>query len=503
MKLMKRYRRTLNARVGSKSGYILLLFFASLLLSMSVNAQTEPKSPGWNINTGAGANSQPKELIEQEPSAPSTEPEQPAANQSLSQVDEPSTGNDLVIQSPETQLTEPTIDLSPELRRDLEAQFQRIRTRLETDDAFSEALGEEYLSYGLLLKKAGQLDEARKMFVDALHIAKVNNGIYSPEQKPMLHALFEINYLLEEVEDFEDNLKRILWLEKKDPGPPDRLTFEQMVKAGNYFIDLFLYRPVAGELSLSYLDRANKYLTAAVTIYGGNPINVLFMPYGELALVNYWQSKVADRVSRVSNNQLGRPRQSGSFSNTTRSGLPNRAGLAQLDNSNILQKSFSRGEHYLKRYLQKARDENNLEATVSALINLGDVNLLFNRRSAAAQYYEVAWVEAQQLSEDHPIISSFQMPVELPAFTYSQPRDFIERPDRSMFIPLMFDVDKNGKVGKVAPLEGGAESVELFSRARRATRRLLFRPVIEKGKMVGSDLHTHNVRVLVKKKTPS
>jgi len=84
-----------------------------------------------------------------------------------------------------------------QLSRDIEQQFKALRATLETEDAFSEKLGENYLGYGMLLRESGQYDEAIEAFVNALHISKVNNGIYSLEQRPALKALFDTHYALQ------------------------------------------------------------------------------------------------------------------------------------------------------------------------------------------------------------------------------------------------------------------------------------------------------------------
>ncbi|MFT5655463.1 MAG: hypothetical protein ACI9XU_001182, partial [Arenicella sp.] len=74
--------------------------------------------------------------------------------------------------------------VAQQLTQDLEQQLQQLQQSLQTEDAFSSKLGENYLGYGKLLRKAGRVDESISALTNAFHIAKVNNGIYSIEQRP-------------------------------------------------------------------------------------------------------------------------------------------------------------------------------------------------------------------------------------------------------------------------------------------------------------------------------
>jgi len=253
----------------------------------------------------------------------------------------------------ENALSRPSLDISAQLRADLEQQFQRVRSRLETEDAFSELLGEEYLSYGLLLKKAGRLDEAREMIVDAMHIAKINNGIYSVEQLPTLYALFDVDLLKGELERFEDTLKRIVWLEQQVDTEPDAGTFARLVEAGNYFLDEFLYRPIASEQSVVYLDKADKYLSGAVRLFGRRPMTELLMPYGELALVHFHKNSVALQSTSLSQPIQERSRPNPIYRGSSQAGRGRPPGLSgsNLDTLvNSPRRSLSRGEYFLRLF---------------------------------------------------------------------------------------------------------------------------------------------------------
>ena len=387
--------------------------------------------------------------------------------------------------------------LDPQVLRDLDTQFAKVRATLEQEDAFSEVLGENYLSYGLLLKSAGRFEEARDMFMDALHITKINNGIYAIEQRPILKALFETNYALGNSEGFEDNLTRILWLERKASqlakqqtgkytgAHEDFYAYDMVLQLGNHYIDRFLYRTVSSEAGLEELSKAKRYFQYAVRRYGNQTLENQVPPFGELALVAYLRSKIQPvqlRSSFADNNSSRNAR----FLQGTNS----------IDHRSL---NYAAGSNSLKAYLEKARRENNTEHIVTALLNMADMNLLFDNSGIALQLYKHAWEEAQQLASDHPIVASFNQPVQLPAFNYARPRQLIERKKASVFVPMQFSVDKFGRVAQMSALAPDNPHYRYASKVKRTLKRTKFRPVIKDGETIGSGITQDNVRLLVKR----
>jgi tetratricopeptide (TPR) repeat protein len=376
------------------------------------------------------------------------------------------------------------VAVSPELRESLERQFQQIQTLKETEDAFSEQLGESYLAYGRSLMQAGRTDDARKMLVNALHIAKVNNGVTSIEQRPILRELFEMNLALGSTEEMTQQLGRIVWLEKNNPDQRDIYSFDMVVRLGNYYLDLYLNNPVVSELSLKNLNQSTKYLGYAVSRYGDRPLSEILLPYGELALAHYLQNRIKDEVDR-------------SFYQDTRQRGYNDSNRLQSKYANL--NSYSRSEGFLKDYLRKAKNERDLVNTIQALLGLGDLNLLTGRTSAAKKYFDLAWSGAQNLPISHPIVESFNRPVKLPSFNFSiVPRPVIEsRPTE--LVALSINIDDDGRVRTVAREALSEADTWTSTRARRLVKRYKFRPIIENGKLVASTDYRYEVQVVLRK----
>ncbi|MEM7357572.1 MAG: hypothetical protein AAF431_00535 [Pseudomonadota bacterium] len=370
----------------------------------------------------------------------------------------------------------------------LDQQFQALQRALETEFGFSEKLGEEYLGYGLLLRDAGRYEEAIEAFINALHISKVNNGIYAIEQRPALKALFETHYALDNTEDYEDYLERILWIENRNPEHRGEFSYQMLILVGNRYIDQFLRRPIAGQESVQTLLRAKHHLTAAVRHYGRNPVARLLMPYGELALISFLESKLQPDIDKTASMEDPRLRHSRHLDGR------------QLALSSYVDNAYARGDAYLRGYLKKAQTEQEQSHLVQALLSLGDFNQLFKKHTTAAQFYVFAWNEAQKLPSNDALRVSFQEPVALPAFNYAYERKTIVPKRANVIVPLSLNVSKTGKVEDVVLVGDDAETQEYFARARRAARRLIFRPQIVDGEPVASFNVPHDTRVYARKK---
>ena len=434
-----------------KKSSVCIILFSCLLPTSIVYSQTEEPE---------GIEEVQQEAVEQE-------------------VDEPLIDEALILE-PET-----LAQVSAQLRKDLESQFQQIQSLIKSEDAYSERLGEEYLNYGLLLKQVGRLEEARENFVDSLHISKVNDGVYSIEQRPALRALFDTHLLLGRVSDSVENYEKILWLENKHPTEIGTYSFDLAVKLGHHYLDKFLIQRVKSDISIVFLDKAVHYFSSAVNRYGNKPIDQLLMPYGELSEAFYYRSRLNQRVNKVRDFSV--------------SGRDDRFDpFRRLDRKNFVKNSFSKSELYARLHLSKAEDEKSQRQIVLALLALGDSNLLFNRKKPAASFYKSAWEEAQKLPADDPIVYSFNEPVLLPAFNYSIEKELPKRQGATYaFLPVIANIDETGKVTSVFENVAGAVSAKAASRARRIVKNSKFRPIIQNGEMLPSSQHEETIRVVV------
>ncbi len=378
----------------------------------------------------------------------------------------------------------PVIDQSPELRASLERQFEQILKLEEEEDAFSENLGEAYLGYGRLLGEVGRLEEARDMYAKALHISKINNGVYAIEQRPVLKTMFYMFQAQGKVEEMENYLKQVIWLERKQPDVRDNFSYDMVVALGNTYIDKYLAWPKITETSLIRINKSIHYLNYAIQRYSDLPLEEGLLPYGEMALLYYFKHRIALELNR-SFYEFSRQRQ---FTEIDKFPAVN-------SRSNFLNSA----QGYLKTYLKKAEEEGDIEHQVRALRDLGDINLLFERGTVAQKFYEKAWVLASDLPPTHELVTSFDQPNKLPDFNYAGTRSaYLDREVEAVYVPLVMNLDRFGRIKKILSKAEDNPLPKYVFRAKRESRKYVFRPPIDNGKMIESNAHEQEIRVLLR-----
>ncbi|MEY3660925.1 MAG: hypothetical protein RLZZ169_1751 [Pseudomonadota bacterium] len=98
-------------------------------------------------------------------------------------------------------------------QRDLDAQIrrfsERIGTALESTGPYSAAVRETYQALGLAQQQAGLHEEAIASFESAMHVDRVNGGLYTMQQIPLVESIiasYEAGGNVDEVSNFEEYL---------------------------------------------------------------------------------------------------------------------------------------------------------------------------------------------------------------------------------------------------------------------------------------------------------
>jgi hypothetical protein len=222
-------------------------------------------------------------------------------------------------------------------------------------------------------------------------------------------------------------------------------------------------------------------------MYGKRPVSEDLMPYGELALISFLESKLQPNIDKTA-----------SLEDSRLFGSSNLRGR-KLQLSSYFEDPFPWGDAYLQVYLKKAQKEGDLEHVVRALTSLGDYNQLFGRYSAAKPYYELAWLAAQELGESQKDVVDFSVPTALPAFKYAYPREKIMLDREMVSVKLLLSISDEGRVIDVEQADPEDGLKKYFPRARRGVRRVVFRPRMIDAATVPSEKVEHITRVPLRK----
>jgi hypothetical protein len=115
-----------------------------------------------------------------------------------------------------------------EPNRDLAANridIQRLEIRIDEIEseggAFDQRLTETVLDLGSHLQEAGRHEDAIKEFRRGWHIARVNNGLYAPDQARFLDEIIESQTALSDWPGVADSYDSLLWLYRRNYSQRD------------------------------------------------------------------------------------------------------------------------------------------------------------------------------------------------------------------------------------------------------------------------------------------
>jgi hypothetical protein len=405
----------------------------------------------------------------------------------------------LILNAPYAQAGDALKDVSGtesvvQLRQDLKIQHQALRSVQETEDAFSLKLAEHYFDYGKLLIKANELKEAEQAIYNMVHIIKVNHGLNTPQQLPALRTLFLIHYEQGNTQNFESDLASILWLEKQNNLEDQTDSYDLLLQSGHYFLNSYRAKPRASPIALDKLKKAKSYFRTAIVKQKNNSLSDVLPPYAELALSSFYESQIIEEVHATLY-----------FQNKQRTGeLTNprdwkRKWQGYPDSYPLRRESLQAGISALKSYRAKADREGNDKHSISALLAIGDFFVLAGQAKEAYPYYRDAWQLIQSLEPELKGDYDLATPQALPAFPYAQPLLIPSSEQSTRAVKMNFKVNAEGVPITIRKISRDEQDYKYYRAARNKLKKMLFRPAVEHGVVIDSQMIGQDIDVRRKK----
>jgi hypothetical protein len=376
---------------------------------------------------------------------------------------------------------EPNLAAILSLRPTLNLQFEQIQLLAETADSFDQRFGELYTAYAQTLMKVGRLKDARKMFANALHNVKVNNGVNSIQQRPALREQFEMELAIGNVINAETHLKRLLWIEKKSAD--DGYSFDMVMALGNYYLNQYLVSKKPTETSLVGLNKSIHYFGYALRRYSTALIAPQPLPYGDFAYAHYLKRLVRIEVD---------------FELYIKARERSGRNLDAVDARRLIVSGFTESNYYLRQAYAEAKKSSDVGASVRALLSIADLYLLYGNTAGANTYYQLAGKNTEYLAPSHSTVENFDTPLKLPAFKLSIQRDPSAVNRAYQTVPMLLDINNRGFVGNVTRQSQVDIPMAIRIRAKKTAQLLRFRPIIEDGNLKPIKNHPYNVQVPVR-----
>jgi hypothetical protein len=276
--------------------------------------------------------------------------------------------------------------LAPALADD-SVEIRRVESRLEQLQEqfgpYSPALSEPTAELGSMLIRSGAHADARKAFRRAMHIERVNAGLYTPSQLPFLDMAIESSVAARDWDQVDDDFRYLEWLNYRIHGQRDPALIEGLTRIINWHLAaIHLDRETEkGEHLLQLLKLGEHRAALAESHYGKGHPQHLEQVY-QLALYLYYihvAARPAGPVSEVLIEKLTSP-------------IDQRRSY-YLAQEQLTDDCYRKGRALLETGLEGARGTAafGTEASAIALVYLADWELMFNHRNRAEKLYGEAF----------------------------------------------------------------------------------------------------------------
>ncbi|WIO74771.1 energy transducer TonB [Porticoccaceae bacterium LTM1] len=362
-----------------------------------------------------------------------------------------------------------------------------------TAGAYDGHMSELYFSLGKSLQQDNQHVDAIDAFRHSLHVNRVNNGIHSLTQEPMLRGMIESQNALDNYIEVTRNYSQLLWIYEKTYGFSAPELIPVLEEASNWhqkIYELSDEKNAAGHLIQS-IALAGSAVDIATENFGNTSLQLIHLlkniAYSSYQLANHYGQYRYINAQDRSNFQITR---NSSFARLDSSSLPMATGSS--DEERIWQDSYNSGLMAYQRIIDILNDndaEPQLRAT--ALVQLGDWFTLFKRRSSALDVYEQAWNLLTEVNDLETLDKLLGSPERLPDFDRDNGQPL---PDQLARIEMRITSD--GLARDIEILETYPANDEgLEQSARRILRNWKFRPRFEKGKPVETEGYVLNLHI--------
>jgi len=373
--------------------------------------------------------------------------------------------------------------------------IDRYRKLVSADESsrgvYDQRLGEDLLGLGLALAEAGENRLALDALRRSLHITRINQGLESPAQLPILEQLIKQNMAVRDWDAVEQNYAYLYWVNRRSLGNMSPELLPVLRRLGQW------------HLSAEYLDSTtpvNEHLIRAAAAFQHMIRIIDAAPQrADTELISALKrvAEVSYRVYLQSMDFTGSSQRFGfspkdpeplSFP-TSQTYVPQGDSLNSVIDQRVPR--YRQGKAALQRVVDIYAANPDLPRTdyALAMAQLGDWYLLFDKRNSAMERYRNAFAILLQTGlEPDKANRLFAQPVRLPAL--DQPALAVPEPtdiSETGYVLAEFDLSRYGRPQNIRIKTAEPPTDSLRRRGRRYIRKERFRPRIENGMTVRAE----------------
>jgi len=369
--------------------------------------------------------------------------------------------------------TDSPVSVESELRiKQYLAQIDRLESE---GNAYDSELAESAYGLGRALQDAGQYEAAIPVFVRALQITRINDGIYSPTQVPMLRGVIESQKASDHLQEAAEQYQHLFWINSRAYGDSDPRLIPLLEEISHWHLQVYSSQPARSKLQ--HLVESHSLASNAIslaTVTGGQFSLGLIPLLKDVIRSSFYLAKYQQQYPEI---QPEQPTFSIRQSPMEQDPFPSQE-------RNLLVQSYANGVEAYGRIIDILH--NNSDATslerANALAELGDWHLVFGRRSSARNaYMEANRVISAEPDYEQLVTRLFGAPKMLPVIL-DEAESLPEVSESTPYVRVELDVLPTGVARNIRVLATHPEgSDDLAATALRLLRNARFRPVFVDG----------------------
>ncbi|MEY4641148.1 MAG: hypothetical protein RLZZ227_1142 [Pseudomonadota bacterium] len=145
-------------------------------------------------------------------------------------------------------------------RADIAAYRSRIADTQATDDAYSNELREQYDSLGTLLQQSREHEDAIAAFESAMHIDRVNTGLYTLDQIPLVEKMIASHEALGNIREVNDLHEYLFYIQQRSYAADDPRLLAAKEDWADWNLESFLRESALGGSALAMAIEASPQL---------------------------------------------------------------------------------------------------------------------------------------------------------------------------------------------------------------------------------------------------
>jgi tetratricopeptide (TPR) repeat protein len=379
---------------------------------------------------------------------------------------------------------------------DINVSIENYQSAIEQQESeagpYDPALSELSFGLGNVLLYNHRYADAISAYKRSIHLRRINDGIYSPSQAPMLRGMIKGHLKLGQIKKASQNYRQLFWLHAKTYGEKDPRLLPLIDEIGQWHLKT--YAETGLQEDIYHLQTASHLYLSAIELTTeelGSFSLQLVGPLNNLALTSYYLALHQWNYPNTGRNNAFAPFGYQSY------------GYRSFG---INEEALRRGNFYLNGLKSYKRTldiyKNNPDAPVedkaATHAQLGDWHLLFGYQDLAMDAYHQAHSTLRGIEQKDVILETlFGTPKMLPINQTHQPssvdssaqRENSEHDDTSLFIEpyvkVAVDVTPGGRVTEVDILKTHPENAPgLEARVKRSLHTSKFRPRFADGHAV-------------------